>query len=72
MILLSREKIKLPRQKCSFTGKSHNIMKYNKEEFQTLLSNSNWQFSDQSNDVTEKWDFLLNSINLILDTSCRA
>ena len=68
MILLTRKNIKKKKKKCTFIGRSYR--NYNKEEFQNSLRNSDWKSFDNSNEVTEKWDILINKINLLMDARC--
>ena len=68
MILLTRKKIKTIHKKCAFTGRSYR--NYNKNEFQDTLRNADWENFDNSNDVSDKWEILIDLINTIIDKKC--
>ena len=68
MVLLTRKKIKIRKKKCSFIGRSYR--NYDKNELQNLLRNADWEHFDRTNDVSAKWDILLEMINDIIDTRC--
>ena len=68
MILLTRKKIKLIKQKCSFTGRSYR--NYNKELFQEKIKQLDWTFLDNNLSVQEQWDNWLTNINKVLDDMC--
>ena len=68
MILLTRKKIKIPKKKCTFIGRSYR--NYNKDDFQNSLREANWESFDALNDVTAKWDILIDKINGLIDARC--
>ena len=68
MILLTRKKIKLHKQKCSFIGRSYR--NYNKEIFQERLTQADWTFLQNDLTVQEQWDKWLNNIHDILNVMC--
>ena len=68
MILLTRKRIKICKTKCTFAGRSYR--NYDKNEFQYLVMNANWESFDASNDVTTKWDILIKIINDIINIRC--
>ena len=65
MILLTRKKIKIPKQKCSFKGRSYR--KYDKNEFQQQLQNADWEPYNVEETITGKWNIVVKMINGILD-----
>ena len=68
MILLTRKKIKTPKLKCSFIGRSYRH--YSKEEFQTKIRNANWIEYNLKNTVFEKWREIMKIIYEIIDVMC--
>ena len=68
MILVTRKKIKVPKQKCSFTGRSYR--NYNKDEFQNRIKNADWSDYDDKRNVEDKWQQLLKLVYGILDVMC--
>ena len=68
MILITQKKIKLPKKKCDFTGRSYR--NYNKAEFQNLIKNANWDIYNNETTVRGKWNQRIKIINNIIDISC--
>ena len=68
MILLTRKKMKMKRKSCDFIGRSYR--NYNKEDFQRKLQESSWNEFNTTNDVSEKWSYLINKISLEIEKTC--
>ena len=68
MILLTRKKIKLHKQKCDFIGRSYR--NYNKETFQDRIIQSDWTFLDNDLAIQDQWNNWLSNICKILDDMC--
>ena len=68
MILITRKKVKSTKKKCNFTGRSYR--NYNKDEFQNLIKNANWDTYNNETTVRGKWNQLIKIINNIIDISC--
>ena len=68
MILLTRKKAKLLKQKCEFTGRSYR--NYNRNDFQNRLINSNWDFLENEMNVDIQWKYFARNISSILDKMC--
>ena len=68
MILVTRKKIKHPKQKCSFIGRSYR--NYNKEEFQDTIQNADWTKYDGEKTVGGKWQEMLNIFYNAIENMC--
>ena len=68
MIILTRKKAKMLKQKCEFTGRSYR--NYNKEIFQERIRNANWQFLENNLNVNRQWDLMEQNISSIIDVMC--
>ena len=68
MVLTTRKKEKIKKQKCNFTGR--NYKNYNKDIFQVEVQNADWTAYDNETTVTGKWTELLNIVNTIIDIMC--
>ena len=68
MILLTRKKPKLIKQKCDFVGRSYR--NYNKELFQEQIQNANWDFLHSELPTDEQWVNFEKNITLLLDEMC--
>ena len=67
MILITRKKVKTPKKKCTFVGRSYRD--YNKDDFQTSIVNADWNAYNNENTVEGKWKQLIKSIRDIIDNS---
>ena len=68
MIILTRKKAKLVKQKCEFYGRSYR--NYNKDIFQERIRDANWEFLDNELDVNIQWKMFEQNISTILDKMC--
>ena len=68
LVHCSRRQIKLPKIKCSFTGRSYR--NYNREVFKKNVQDSNWEKFDNSQTVTSKWEVLEDIIRENIDKMC--
>ena len=68
MIILTRKKAKVIKQKCEFTGRSYR--NYNKDNFQDRIKNTNWEFLENEPDVNIQWQLFEENISTILDEMC--
>ena len=67
-ILLTRKRVKLPKKKCNFLGRSYR--NYNKDLFQQNIINADWSDFNNSPTVTSKWNCLLTIIRECIDAMC--
>ena len=67
-ILLTRKRIKSLERKCNFTGRSYR--NYEKDMFQQLVIDANWNAFDTSTTVAKKWKCLLDIIRGNIDRMC--
>ena len=68
MILATRKKIHVKKNKCKFTGRSYR--NYNKEEFQNEVRDSDWNGFEMQNTVSDKWKEMLNIFYNCIDEMC--
>ena len=68
LIHCNRKKMKLPKTKCNFIGRSYR--NYTIEEFQRTIRDANWEPFENSITVTEKWDVFENIIKDNIDRMC--
>ena len=68
MILVTRKKVKIPKKKCSFVGRSYR--NYNKDEFQEQICNADWSHYNRETTVENKWHEMLQIIQSKIDISC--
>ena len=68
MILISRKRDKIVKQRCSFVGRSYRH--YNKELFQERIESANWQEFDESQNPNRMWEIMKDNIEEIIDTMC--
>ena len=68
MIMLTRKKAKLVKQKCEFYGRSYR--NYNKDIFQERIRDANWEFLEHERDVNTQWKMFEQNISTILDKMC--
>ena len=68
MILITRKKMKLHKQKCSFTGRSYR--NYNKGEFQNSVRNANWEAFKNETTIEGKWYEFTKILYNIIDVTC--
>ena len=68
LIVTTRKKAKVKKQKCTFTGRSYR--NYNKQDFQTKVLNADWSAYNNENTVTGRWKELLQIKYSSIDTMC--
>ena len=68
LIFCTRKKKKAEIFKSEFTGRSYKH--YDKEAFQTILTDHDWDFFMALNDADMCWDYLLHQVTSILDHTC--
>ena len=68
LILLTRKKAKVIKDKCTFTGRSYR--NYNLNNFQNKIMNADWSVFDGELTVTGKWNEMLKIIYKNIDAMC--
>ena len=68
LVLTTRKKIKIKKNKCTFTGRSYR--NYNKNDFQNDIINADWASFDNDHTVTGKWKEMLGIILKSIDIMC--
>ena len=67
-ILLTHKKIKTPKKRCTFTGRSYR--NYNKDIFQQNIIDADWTLFDNSNTVLDKWNCLIDIVGNSINRMC--
>ena len=67
-ILLTRKRIKIPKRKCTFTGRSYR--NYNRNTFQQYLKEADWNAFNNGSTVTAKWKCFQEIIRGTIDKMC--
>ena len=68
MILVTRKKVKTPKEKCTFIGRSYR--NYNKDVFQAAIINADWSDYNKETTVEGKWQQLIMMIQKTISISC--
>ena len=68
MIIATRKKARAKKQKCDFKGRSYR--NYNKQTFQNLIINAEWNSFLLQETVTGKWNEMLKIIYKSIDNLC--
>ena len=68
LILCTRKKIKLPKKRCDFIGRSYR--NYDVDILKGKLIDGNWNEYDNIQTVTGKWNFVESTIRIIIDDMC--
>ena len=68
MIIATRKKARVKKQKCDFKGRSYR--NYNKQTFQNLIINAEWNSFLLQETVTGKWNEMLKIIYKSIDNLC--
>ena len=68
LIYITKSKIKKPKSKTTFMGRSYK--NFNENRFRELLLSIDWTGFDNANDVDRAWQTILDNIKQITDTMC--
>ena len=68
LVFATRKKANIKREQIDFTGRSYK--NYNKIEFQNYITHQNWEEFWLLDNPNHCWDFLVNLIEIHINTSC--